>query len=97
MCHPYTESAATLSDRLSMITKINAYYLQFCELPDMRRELHQVIVPHVQGPQALSQVGKVGREGRVGQIVVGQVQDLQCWEGAEPSWELTQAVYTEQN
>ena len=73
---------------------MSTHYLQFGELADVRGELHQVIVPHVEGPQALPQIGKVSVEGRTGKVVIRQVQDLQRWEGAKASGQLTQSVDT---
>lgn len=71
----------------------STHYLQLGELADVRGELHQVIVSHVECPQALPQVGKVGGEGGAGQVVVGQVQDLQRREGAKASGQFTQPVH----
>ncbi len=40
------------------------------KLLDVGWEISQVVVAHIQGPEALPKVGKVGREGRAGEIVV---------------------------
>ena len=39
-------------------------------------ELLQIVVSHVQGSQAPSQVGKVGRKGRADEVIVRQVENF---------------------
>ena len=55
------------------VSMYNSYHFQESELVNVRREVFQVIVSHVQSSETATEVGKISRERGTDKIVVREI------------------------